>query len=220
MFDLARDTAAARRSMIRRQLRARGLTDTAVLDAMARVERERFVPIELAHAAYADRALPIDCQQSISQPYMVALMTSALELAPHLRVLEIGTGSGYQTAILSRLAASVHSIERHAELLACARRALADCHVTNVELRLGDGALGWPEHAPFDRILVAAAAESVPRPLIDQLGDGGVLVMPVGPSHAQYLHKVCKRNGQTHITPLVACRFVPLVSGEAPRPPA
>ncbi|HVX13378.1 MAG TPA: protein-L-isoaspartate(D-aspartate) O-methyltransferase [Pirellulales bacterium] len=205
--------ALARHKMVRDQLQRRGIHDARVLEALRDVPREVFVLPDLAEQAYADRALPIDCGQTISQPYIVALMTQALDLSGSEHVLEVGTGSGYQTAILSRLSAHVVSLERHAGLVEKARRVLADCE--NVELIVADGSDGWEERAPYDRILVAAASRSCPQALIDQLADGGRLVIPLGDSESQVLTTLIKRGEQQIWDTLVACRFVPLVASEA-----
>ncbi|HQU41844.1 MAG: protein-L-isoaspartate O-methyltransferase [Planctomycetia bacterium 21-64-5] len=201
-----------RQHMVRDQLRRRGIHDRRVLDAMLQVPREAFVLPELAEQAYVDRALPIDCGQTISQPYIVALMTEALDLAGPERVLEIGTGSGYQTAVLSRLAAQVVSLERHAELAASARAALDRLGCHNVELIVGDGSGGWPPSAPYNRILVAAATGECPIALIDQLAEDGRLVIPLGDGENQTLRQLTKRAGQQIWDDLVPCRFVPLVA--------
>lgn len=206
------DTAAARAAMIDLQLRRRGIRDERVLAAIERVPREKFVPPELACEAYADCALPIDCRQTISQPVIVAMMTEALSLSGRERVLEVGTGSGYQTAILAELAGEVFSIERHAELSRQAGRRLADLAYENVQLQIGDGSLGWAEEAPFDRIIVTAAAERCPPALWEQLAEGGVLVGPFGPSAEQSLWELHKIGGQAQSRVLTSCRFVPLVS--------
>jgi protein-L-isoaspartate(D-aspartate) O-methyltransferase len=207
--------ALARHKMVRDQLQRRGIHDRRVLDAMGHVPREAFVLPELAEQAYTDRALPIECGQTISQPYIVALMTQALGLTGTEQVLEIGTGSGYQTAILSRLAAHVVSLERHDALVRKAREALAGCRSENVELIVGDGSDGWAERAPYDRILVAAASRTCPRALIEQLADGGRLVIPLGDSESQVLQTLTKRGDQHIWDDLVACRFVPLVAAAA-----
>jgi protein-L-isoaspartate(D-aspartate) O-methyltransferase len=203
-----------RREMIR-QIAERGITSRRVLAAMERVERERFVPEGAGHLAYADRALPIGCDQTISQPYIVALMTDALELDGDERVLEIGTGSGYQTAILAELAARVVSVERHAELSRAAGKVLADCGYTNVTLVVGDGTLGFAEQAPYDGILVAAAATHVPPALEAQLAEGGTLVIPIGGREGQVLEAYRKVGGKLHAEPLSGCRFVPLVGADS-----
>ncbi len=202
-----------RRTMLE-QLSERGIRSTHVLAAMDRVPRERFVGQGVRHLSYADRALPIDCEQTISQPFIVAMMTEALQLSASQRVLEIGTGSGYQTAILAELAAEVVSIERHAELSQHAGRVLAELGYQNVTLVVGDGTQGWPELAPYDRILVAAAAGHVPQPLADQLAEGGILVIPVGTPSGQNLQAFHKSAGQLCPHFLSGCRFVPLVGAQ------
>jgi protein-L-isoaspartate(D-aspartate) O-methyltransferase len=204
---------AARDAMLR-QLSERGVRSVRVLAAMEKVPRERFVPPEVQHLAYADRALPIACEQTISQPFIVALMTDALELAGDERVLEIGTGSGYQTAILAELAASVVSVERHAELSRDAGKVLRELGYANVTLVVGDGTLGWPGQAPYDRILVAAAAARVPPALEEQLADRGTLVIPVGASDGQVLQAYHKVGGKLYAEPLSGCRFVPLIGAQ------
>ena len=201
----------ARHSMLHEQLQRRGIRDAGVLAAMQRVPRERFIAPSLAGLAYADRALAIDCGQTISQPYMVALMTESLELTAGQRVLEIGTGSGYQTAILAELAERVISIERHAELQRKAGDVLAELGYQNVRLVVGDGTLGYAADAPYDRILVTAGASQCPPALIEQLGDDGILVIPLGGGEGQVLQRLVKRAGRTEWESLVSCRFVPLV---------
>jgi protein-L-isoaspartate(D-aspartate) O-methyltransferase len=198
-------------------LRERGIGSSRVLAAMASVPRERFVPHEAQPMAYDDRALPIACEQTISQPYIVALMSDALELSGDERVLEIGTGSGYQTAILAELAARVVTIERHAELSCGAERVLGELGYTNVTFLVGDGTLGWAEQAPYDRILVAAAAVRVPPALEEQLAEGGTLVIPVGTSEGQVLEAYHKVGGKLYAEPLSGCRFVPLVGAQRNR---
>ena len=202
-----------RRAMLE-QLLERGIKNTRVLAAMDRVKRERFVPDGVRHLTFADRALPIGCSQTISQPYIVALMTEAMQLTGVEHVLEIGTGSGYQTAILAELSASVVSIERHAELSERAREVLAECGYTNVTLVVGDGTLGWLERAPYDRILVAAAAQHIPRALDEQLSEGGILVIPIGDASGQELQAYHKIGGQLEAEWLSGCRFVPLVGAQ------
>src|ERR1700747_1086992 len=164
-------------------LRRRGISDQSVLRAMDEVPREHFVAAELAHSAYEDQALPIACGQTISQPYVVAYMTEQLDVEPQHHVLEIGTGSGYQAAVLSRLAREVVTIERYRTLADTARERLRALGYTNVTVRLGDGMAGAPDLAPFDRIMVTAAAEDVPDALVAQLTAGGKMVLPVGPRH-------------------------------------
>ena len=200
--------------MLRKHLQGRGILDARVLDAMARVPRERFLGEPARAEAYADRALAIDCGQTISQPYIVALMTQALALRGTERVLEIGTGSGYQTAVLAELAAHVVSIERHETLSRQAAATLAELGHANVTLIVGDGSLGWPPDAPYDRILVTAAAATPPQHLIDQLASDGVLVIPLGDREQQMLQAIRKVNGETLVEALSACRFVPLVGAE------
>jgi protein-L-isoaspartate(D-aspartate) O-methyltransferase len=207
------DFAARRREMVEYQLRQRGVRDKRVLDAMSRVPREAFVPAALADEAYRDGALPIDCEQTISQPIIVALMTEALQLSGHERVLEIGTGSGYQAAILAELAAEVYSIERHAELGRQAAERLQALGYRNVYLKVGDGTLGWPEAAPFDRIILTAATTECPPALWEQLAEGGVLVGPFGSPAEQTLYETHKIGGKAQSRILTGCRFVPLVAG-------
>ena len=203
-----------RSRMVEEDLRRRGIHDPRVLDAMAAVPRHRFVPEEERPHAYEDRALPLELGQTISQPYMVAYMTQALRVRPTDRVLEIGTGSGYQTAVLARLAAEVLTVERIGDLQGAARDVLEEIGVDNVRFRVGDGTLGWPEHAPYDRILVTAGGPSVPPALRALLADGGVLVIPVGEPDLQELVAVTRAGDDYHTTALVGCRFVPLVGDE------
>jgi len=198
--------------MVERQLRSRGVKDERVLAAMARVPREAFLPPSLAHEAYSDCALPIDCDQTISQPVIVALMTEALHLNGTERVLELGTGSGYQTAILAELSDEIFSIERHAELSRQAGARLQKLGYENVRLRVGDGTLGWPEAALFDRVLITAAAEEPPAAVWEQLAEGGVLVGPFGPPAEQMLYEMHKIGGQPRSQILTGCRFVPLIA--------
>jgi protein-L-isoaspartate(D-aspartate) O-methyltransferase len=198
-------------------LRRRGISDQAVLRAMEEVPREIFVAPGFTESAYADQALPIDCGQTISQPFVVAYMTEQLEVGPQHRVLEIGTGSGYQAAVLSRLAREVVTIERYRTLADAARERLRRLGCDNVTVQLGDGMAGAPDLAPFDRIMVTAAAEQVPDALIAQLAEGGKIVLPVGPRHdAQYLVKLTKQaGGALTREELIAVRFVPLLPGQA-----
>lgn len=213
---LQHSLSAARARMVADQLAARDIASPAVLSAIGRVPRERFVPIEFLADSYADRALPIDCEQTISQPYMVALMTQALELTGAESVLEIGTGSGYQTAVLAELAANVTSVERHAQLSAHAARILRSLGYTNITLVVGDGTLGWPAGAPYDRIIVTAAAAKLPAPLFAQLRERGIMVIPLGDADAQVLVAVRKTDGEARLTELSGCRFVPLVGAQPP----
>jgi len=197
-------------------LRRRGIGDAAVLRAMDEVPREYFIEGATLEAAYADRALPIACGQTISQPYVVAYMTEQLAVEPQHRVLEVGTGSGYQAAILSRLAGEVITIERFRTLAETARGRLQTLGYRNVEVRLGDGLAGAPDKAPFDRIVVTAATETVPTNLLAQLGEGGVLLLPLGPQGgAQHLVRLTKSGDETRQEELIAVRFVPLLAGQA-----
>ena len=204
----------SREWMVERQLRARGIADEAVLAAMERVPRELFVPEALRDEAYSDAALPIGGGQTISQPYMVALTLQQLALQGTERVLDVGTGSGYQAAVLAELAAEVHSIERIPELADYARANLrAAGYADRVELHLGDGSLGLPEHAPYAAIAVAAAALEPPPALYDQLEPRGRLVVPVGGPGGQWLEVVVRTPEGPAVRRTVPCRFVPLVAG-------
>jgi protein-L-isoaspartate(D-aspartate) O-methyltransferase len=197
-------------------LRRRGVSDQGVLRAMEEVPRDQFVPAEFAEEAYADHALPIACGQTISQPFVVAYMTEQLALRPHHRVLEIGTGSGYQAAVLSRLVRQVVTIERYRTLSDTARGRFAELGYTNIEAVLGDGLEGVPARAPYDRILVTAAAEDVPPALIEQLAVDGLLLAPLGPEKGpQHVTKVTKSETGTRRDQLLAVRFVPLLAGKA-----
>jgi protein-L-isoaspartate(D-aspartate) O-methyltransferase len=203
--------ATLRQRMVESQLRARAITDEPVLSAMLRVPRHEFIPERYRDQAYEDHPLPIGEGQTISQPYIVASMLDALELKPQDRVLEIGTGSGYVTALLAELAAEVFSLERHANLAAEARRVLARLGYTNVKIMVGDGTLGFPPCAPYDAITVAAAAPELPQPLLAQLAEGGRMIVPVGPPEAQQLQLIRIQNGRPQISLREPCRFVPLV---------
>ncbi len=200
-----------RAEMVRTQLAARGIADERVLDAMASVPRERFVPKSVRSKAYNDSALPIHCDQTISQPFIVAYMTERLNLSPSNRVLEIGTGTGYQAAVLARLCLQVYSIERIESLAQAARKRLLEVGVTNVKIIVGDGTLGLGAQAPFDRIIVTAAAPKAPEPLIQQLAVGGKLIAPVGPPAMHRLTLIEKEPQGTSKTPLIQCRFVKLI---------
>ena len=203
------DFAAARTELIE-QLR-REIEDERVLGAMGKVPRELFVPVAYQQVAYDDRPLPIDLGQSISQPLIVAMMTVALELSGKEKVLEIGTGSGYQTAILAELARWVVSVERHPQLVKKAKEILDKLGYTNIEVYLAERRLGWQQGAPYDGIMVTAGAPKIPRELLDQLSPGGRLVIPVGSRYEQNLLKIIKRDDEVFTADLVPCRFVPLV---------
>lgn len=205
---------AARLAMVQEQLERRGITDARVLQAMRDIPRHLFVPEEYRHDAYGDYPLPIAESQTISQPYMVAIMTQSLGLHGHERVLEVGTGSGYQAAVLSRLAAYVYSIEYFPTLAAGARAILQQLGYDNVQVITGDGGLGLPQHAPYDGILVAAAAPHLPPALLAQLVEGGRLVIPVGAHESQELCIVTKQGDAYTETRVTPCRFVPLLGEE------
>ena len=205
------DYAVARQRMVAEQLLRRGIQDQRVLQAMGNVHRHLFVEEALWARAYGDYPLPIGEKQTISQPFMVALMTEALELKEHDRVLEVGTGSGYQTAILAELAAKVYSIERIRALAMRAIRRIESLGYYNVLIRVGDGSVGWKEMAPFDAILVTAGTPQVPIRLVEQLGENGRLVVPVGQAENQVLRKGTKKGADIHWTELGNCVFVKLV---------
>jgi protein-L-isoaspartate(D-aspartate) O-methyltransferase len=207
------DMTQERNEMVRAQIQARGITDERVLQAMRDVKRHLFVPRESAEDAYEDYPLPIGEGQTISQPYIVALMSEELRLEPDDRVLEIGTGSGYQAAILSRLAARVYTIEIVPSLGDAARARLDLLGYDNVEVRIGDGYKGWPEEAPFDAIMVTAAPPEVPQALLDQLADGGRMVVPVGTGYQELL-LITKEKGNISRRVITAVRFVPMVKGK------
>src|SRR5438552_2887970 len=193
--------------MVESQLQARGIRDERVLSAMERVPRHEFVEPHYRDQAYEDHPLPINAGQTVSQPYIVGLMLEILHLDPSSRVLEIGTGSGYQTAILAEICAHVYSVERHPQLADDAQQTLSRLGFNNLTLRVGDGGEGLPQYAPFDAIVVSAAAKQIPGPLFDQLREGGRMIIPVGPHEAQELQLVCKRDGKPLITLLDGCRF-------------
>ena len=205
--------ATLRQRMVDAQLRARGVADERVLAAMLRLPRHEFVPERYRAEAYEDHPLPIGEEQTISQPYIVALMLEALALTPTDRVLEVGTGSGYVTALLAELAAEVVSVERHAVLADGARELVARMGYPNVKVIVGDGSQGLPERAPYDAIIVSAAATEVPHALLAQLAEGGRMIIPVGREDSQQLQLIQIRNGQTQITLRELCRFVPLILG-------
>jgi protein-L-isoaspartate(D-aspartate) O-methyltransferase len=208
---IAADFENARRQMVAQQIRDRGIHSSRVLEAMQSVERQLFVPPEHASRAYADEPLPIGEGQTISQPFMVAAMADALSLKGQERVLEIGAGSGYQAAVISRLAREVIAVEAQPLLASSARERLARLGYLNVRIETGDGSLGWPLAAPYDAILVTAAAPAAPPPLLDQLAEGGRLVIPVGTVDQQELFRIVKRSGSIEQKSLYACRFVPLL---------
>jgi protein-L-isoaspartate(D-aspartate) O-methyltransferase len=201
-----------REEMVRKQLADRGIHDVRVLVAMRDVPRHEFVPESFRHDAYEDHPLPIGEGQTISQPYIVAAMLQHLALQAGDRVLEVGTGSGYVTALLSLLSAEVYSVERHAQLALLAESTLRRLEYRNVKIRVGDGSQGWVEYAPFDAVLVSAATAEMPPALFAQLCDGGCMVLPVGPPSSQELQLIRKVGGQAEVKILEGCRFVPLVS--------
>jgi protein-L-isoaspartate(D-aspartate) O-methyltransferase len=205
------ELAAARRDMIEKQLQRRGISSPRVLEVMESIPRELFMSEGWKAEAYADHAAPIDCGQTISQPYIVALMTEALQLTGNEKVLEIGTGSGYQTAILSRLAREVVSIERHEDLSREAAIPLNQLGCHNVQLIIGDGTKGYPPKAPYDRIIVTAAADQLPPALVKQLAEGGLMVIPLGNDDHQILQTLHKQKDQLDRQMLTPCRFVPLI---------
>lgn len=206
------DFAVARRRMIERQIRARGISDARVIEAMLKVPRHKFVEEALNSQAYSDYPLPIGESQTISQPFIVAAMSQALMLQGHEKVLEVGTGSGYQAAVLSLLADRVFSLERIASLARRARLVLNQNGFSKVNIRLTDGTYGWEEEAPFDAILVTAGAPEIPETYLTQLAVGGRLVIPVGDRNSQILKRIVKLSaGDCRIEDLMDCRFVPLV---------
>lgn len=208
------DRLTERLEMVVHQIAARGVRDERVLEAMRAIPRERFLPPQEADHAYADRALAVAWGQTISQPYIVALMSEALQVAPFHRVLEVGTGTGYQTVVLAMLARHVDTVERIEELSDAAQVRFTETGLTNATFHIGDGSLGRPYAAPFDRILVTAAAPCVPSPLIDQLTEGGRLVLPVGEEGSQQLVCVERHPGRIVERSLIAVRFVRLIGAE------
>ena len=208
---MTHDYRLAREKMVKNQLVPRGIVDKGVLRALAKIQRHLFVEDALINEAYNDHPLPIGYKQTISQPYIVALMTQALELSGKEKTLEIGTGSGYQTAILGELSEKVYTIERVRPLMENTRTLLAEIGYTNIMFKAFDGTLGWKEYMPYDAIMVTAGAPKIPRPLLDQLADGGRMVVPIGDKHSQELIKVIKVKGRYKETSLGGCRFVSLI---------
>ncbi len=205
------EQVAQRREMIEKQIRGRGIRDPRVLAALLAVPRHAFIAPQFLAEAYKDQPIAIGEGQTISQPFMVASMTEALELSPDDRVLEVGTGSGYQAAVLSLLAREIYTIESLPDLAEAARERLARMGYENVQVGVGDGTMGWPEQAPFNAIIVTAAAPQIPPPLSAQLADGGRLVLPVGPADTQQLLRVRRRGAEFVTEHFYHCRFVPLV---------
>jgi len=203
------DFKAMREKMVETQIKARGVKDPRVLSALLKVERHRFVPEEYLNSAYSDQPLPIDEGQTISQPYIVALMTELLELRGNEKVLEIGTGSGYQAAVLAELAKEVYTIEIIVPLASTARNRLLELGYQNIKVKAGDGYLGWPEAAPFDAIIITCAPDHIPEPLVEQLREGGRMVLPVG-AYAQELKKIVKRSGKIETADIIPVVFVPM----------
>ena len=203
------DFKVMREKMVETQIKVRGVKDPRVLSALLKVERHRFVPEEYLNSAYSDQPLPIGEGQTISQPYIVALMTELLELKGEEKVLEIGTGSGYQAAILGELAKEVYTIEIIESLASMAKKRLSELGYQNIQVKAGDGYLGWPEVAPFDAIIVTAAPDHIPKPLIEQLKDGGRMVVPVG-IYTQELKKIIKRSGKIETIDVIPVVFVPM----------
>ncbi len=205
------DYAVLRKGMVEEQLRLRGIKDKRVLEAFYKVERQEFVPEDFRGSAYADSPVPIGNSQTISQPYIVALMSETLDLSGKEKVLEVGTGSGYQTAILAELAAEVYSIERIKELGEQAEGLLKKLGYQNIKIKIADGTLGWPEAAPFDRIIITAASNHIPQPLIEQLKEGGRIIAPLGTALGQVLTLAEKKNGIFQYQEICGCAFVPLI---------
>jgi len=200
--------------MVRDQIKSRGIKDVNVISAMLKVEREKFLPQSLMSSAYSDCPLPIGCGQTISQPFMVALMSECLKIEMNDSILEIGTGSGYQTAVLRELASKVYTVERHSELLKRAENILKSLGYNNIYFKLGDGTLGWDEFAPYDKIIVTASSPSIPQDLFRQLKEGGRLVIPVGGRYHQALQMVIKKGKNMIKKDVCGCVFVPLVGKE------
>lgn len=205
------DYEVLRKRMVEEQLAARGIKNKRVLDAFNKIERHKFIPEETRSSSYADFPVPIGEGQTISQPYIVALMTESLDLTGTEKVLEIGTGSGYQTAILAELSGEVYSIERFSSLTKKAENLLIELGYINIKIKWGDGTLGWPEAAPFDRIIITAATPQIPLPLAEQLKENGRMIVPLGESFSQILTQAEKRNNKLESTQICGCVFVPLV---------
>jgi protein-L-isoaspartate(D-aspartate) O-methyltransferase len=206
-----KQTDRLRDEMIERQLKARGITDEATLKAFRKIPREVFVPNIDKPSAYGDYPLPIGSGQTISQPYIVALMTESLSLNKQDKVLEVGTGSGYQAAILADICSKVYGVERFSHFAARALDTLKKLNITNVRIKTGDGTLGWPKHAPYDKIIVTAAAPEIPESLTNQLKEQGIMVIPVGSRWSQNLLKVTKKKAKIKKESICPCVFVPLV---------
>lgn len=204
--------------MVEEQLRARGVRDVSVLQAMGIVPREEFVVERYREQAYADHPLPIPLGQTVSQPYIVARMIEAIQVKPGEKVLEVGSGTGYEAAVIAQMGARVITVERHAELAALARIHLQQLHYENVKVITGDGSEGLPEEAPFDAVIVAAAVPDIPEALFDQLAEGGRIAIPIGPPDLQVLYLVRKQNGKMVKTRLEDCRFVPLIGKQGYSP--
>jgi protein-L-isoaspartate(D-aspartate) O-methyltransferase len=205
------DYALLRKRMVDEQLMMRGIKNQRLLDVFKKIERHKFIPENLWDSAYADFPVPIGEGQTISQPYIVALMTECLNLTGQEKVLEIGTGSGYQTAILGELADQVYSIERFENLAKRAENILNELGYTNIKIKIGDGTLGWPQASPFDRIIITAASPRIPLPLIEQLKENGKLILPLGESFSQVLTVAEKKKGKLDSIEICGCVFVPLV---------
>ena len=205
------DYETLRKRMVEEQLIPRGIKNQRVLDAFYKIERHKFIPEDLRNSAYADFPVPIGEGQTISQPYIVALMTEYLGLTGKEKILEIGTGSGYQTAILSELAGEIYSVERFEVLAGRAQAILNELGYKNIKVKAGDGTLGWEEAAPFDRIIITAASPKIPLPLIEQLADNGKLILPLGESFSQVLTLLEKKEGKLKSIDICGCVFVPLV---------
>ncbi|MDD5255188.1 MAG: protein-L-isoaspartate(D-aspartate) O-methyltransferase [Candidatus Omnitrophica bacterium] len=206
------DYQKLRERMVEEQIRSRGITDARVIDALRKVKRHAFIPEALINSAYEDHPVPIGEGQTISQPYIVALMSESLRLTGNEKVLEVGTGSGYQAAVLAELAKEVYSIERIASLQTRAESLLAELGYRTVHLKSGDGTLGWPQEAPFERIIITAAAAKVPPALIEQLAEGGLLIAPIGEDRLSQILTLIEKKGATLIsTPVCGCVFVPLI---------